>query len=713
MLSQPASRKRTLESADGPTICVEGPAQKKQAPDTSIAKSQSASNAPSLPMNKIPLHPNSGVSKASPPDKNEKLSRLMKLHLSKTELRMQMTAAKNPNSQTPSSQPSTQNSVQNPQTQATKTDASTQSTNTPIVQSPSSVKPAVSPSSAIKPVFPPASTVKTSTTAKRTGFPSAVNKPRSLSASSQSSAKTSPPAVTKAVSAQPSAPVSAAPIEPKQTVPQSSSATGQPFQNSQNSAANSKSNTPIAKQTPAPDRNTPIPLPPTQASQTKSGVNGVQPATGTGAKSIAGQTEQSASNTPIPTSTVSKETTPSTAAKPPATTTSGSSTTSNTALQSTPSAVPNPSASASQPTTVNGIQKPVDNQPESSAISNNGKALAEQNVATPKPSNEPGNSGAIKNLLLPTTNGTATKQSEPSSSHSKNPATSTAQTSQSEQPTGPCTSPKTGQKIRIRLSPGSTLKKDTQKTQPLALSTSLDGVTTSKNNSSNTTPTTTHQTVAGDTSPALSDSSSVSSRFETDVNSCNGGHTNMVISISFISTCSNLFSAPPEEFLAHDNAFLAEFLKGREQRFLEYISPLQKENAILRRCLKEETARCDELQARCTQAEVINRSLEIETAGLNQQCQQTLSQLKKEKELREELELKLSTVELNAETKSAEAERRLADALQNHARELEQAKKENEENEKRLREELEVCNRERERVVAVFRTVTTIANASS
>lgn len=173
------------------------------------------------------------------------------------------------------------------------------------------------------------------------------------------------------------------------------------------------------------------------------------------------------------------------------------------------------------------------------------------------------------------------------------------------------------------------------------------------------------------------------------------------------------FLGPAEEFLAHEHAIQAAYAKSRDQRFLEFISTLQQENIVLQRCVKEETARHDELNTQITQAEVINRSLELKIAGLNQQCQQTLSQLNKEKELREEAELKLSTVERNAETKSVEAERRLADALQIHERDLEQAKKAYEDSERRLREELEVCNREKERVLEVFRTVTSIANASS
>lgn len=165
--------------------------------------------------------------------------------------------------------------------------------------------------------------------------------------------------------------------------------------------------------------------------------------------------------------------------------------------------------------------------------------------------------------------------------------------------------------------------------------------------------------------------------------------------------------------MAHENAIQAAHSKRRDQRFLEFISTLQQENLVLQRCLKDEDARHDELESRCTQAELINRSLEIQIAGLNQQCQQTLSQLNKEKELREETELKLSTAERNAETKSVEAERRLADALQIHEKDLEQAKKVYEDSEKRLREELEVCKREKERVLDVFRTVTSIANASA
>ena len=119
------------------------------------------------------------------------------------------------------------------------------------------------------------------------------------------------------------------------------------------------------------------------------------------------------------------------------------------------------------------------------------------------------------------------------------------------------------------------------------------------------------------------------------------------------------------------------------------MSTLEQENIILQRCVKEETIRKNEIEARCAQAEVINRSLEIEIAGLNQQCQQTLSQLKKEKQLREEAELKLADANVNAriqvEAKSAEAEQRLADAIQIHARDLEQAKKVYEDNERRLK----------------------------
>ena len=165
--------------------------------------------------------------------------------------------------------------------------------------------------------------------------------------------------------------------------------------------------------------------------------------------------------------------------------------------------------------------------------------------------------------------------------------------------------------------------------------------------------------------------------------------------------------------MARQDALVDEFFKRRNQEFLDFTSPLQNEIMILKRYLKEETARNDELEARCTQAEIINRSLEIETAGLNQKCQQTLSQLNKEKQLREEGESKLSTADRNAETKFAEAEKRLADAQQLHARDLEQAKKVYEDNERKLREEIEVCNREKERVVAVFRAMQSIANESS
>jgi hypothetical protein len=164
--------------------------------------------------------------------------------------------------------------------------------------------------------------------------------------------------------------------------------------------------------------------------------------------------------------------------------------------------------------------------------------------------------------------------------------------------------------------------------------------------------------------------------------------------------------------LAHENAIQATHSRRRDQRFLDFISTLQQENIILQRCVKEENARHDELKSRCIQAELVNRNLEIKIAGLNQQCQQTLSQLNKEKELREETESKLSTAERNAETNSVEAKQRLADALQIHEKDLEEAKKAYEDSEKKLREELEVCKREKERVLAVFRTVTSIANAS-
>ena len=596
VLNQPASRKRTLESADIPTTSTEGPALKKQASDPSIGKSQSTSNTPSFPKIKIPKHPNSGVSKAPSPDKNDKLSKVMKLHLSTSELRMQMTAAKKSNSQTPSSEPSTQKGVQSPQTQATKGNQSTQNTSTLTVPSTSSINRAVSPSSTLKLGVPPASTVKTTTTAKRTGFPSGINKSRSSSASSLSSPKTSSPTATKVVSTQPSPSVTAAPREPKTTVPQSSSGTAQPsLQNSQTSAIKSQSNASVAKkQTPAPVGTTTVP--PTQPPQTKSGVNGVQPATGAGPKTTAGQTTQNSSkNTPIPTSTVSKETTQSATTKPPAVTTSGTSTISKTAhttpnavrnpstnigqstttkppavttsgtstisktAHTTPNAVRNPSTNVGQSTPVNGFRTSVDKeQPKLPATSNKSKALAEQNLpaATPKPSNETGNGPAIKDPLQPTINGTATNQPEPSPSHHKDPAISAAQTSQSkEQPTGPCTSPKTGQKIRIRLSSESSPKKDFEVTRPPTTSTSSQiGVATSNihatqpaapstllleasiptgnNNSNNTTPTTPRQTGTSNTSPALSALSSASSQFETDGNFCNDGSANMFTSIS-------------------------------------------------------------------------------------------------------------------------------------------------------------------------------------
>ena len=543
MLNQPASRKRTLESVDGPTISTQGPAPKKQASDTSIPKSLSTSNSPSLAKTKIPVHPNSGVSKAASPDKNDKLSRMMKLHLSKAELTMQMTAAKNSNSQPPSSQSSTQNGVQNRQTQVAKTNPSTQRTSTLTIPSTTSVIRAVSPTSTINSVVPPASTVKTTTTAKRTGFPSGVNKPRSSSISSQSSAKISPPAVTKVVSAQESLPVSATPMEPKPTVPQSSSGTVQPsLQNSQNSAIKSQLNTSVAaKQTPAPVGSPSIPR--TPLSQANGGVKGVQPTTGTGAKSHAVPTTQNTSNnTPISTSTISKKTTPSTATKSSALMSSGSSTISKTTTHPKPSAAPNTSANVIPSTPVNGSPKSADKeQIKLPATSNNGKALAEQNLlaVTPKPSNAP------ENPLPPKINGTATKQSEASPSHNENPATVTAQTSQSEEEvTEHCALPKTGQKIRIRLSPErSTPPKDSEPTQHPATSTSpRTSVTKGNNNSNNTTPTTARQTGPSDTSPALSDSSSASSQFENDENFCDDGCVSTFTSTSpLISSSSNFF----------------------------------------------------------------------------------------------------------------------------------------------------------------------------
>jgi hypothetical protein len=702
VLNQPASRKRTLESVEGPAISSQGPALKKQASDTSIGKSLSTPNSPSKI--KIPVHPNSGVSKVSSPDKNDKLSRMMKLHLSKTELTMQMTAAKNSNSQKSSSQPSTPNGVQNRQNQVTKTNVSTPSTSTLSIPSTTSVIPAVSSASTINSVVPPASTVKTNTTAKRTGFPGGVNKARSLSISSQSSAKASPPAVTKVVSAQEGLSVSAAPKEPKPTVPQSSSGTVQTsLQTSQNSAVKSQLNTPVpAKQTPAPGGSPSISR--TQPSQAKSGVKGVQPATGAGAKSGAVPTTQNTSNnTPISPSAISKKTTPSTATKSPALTSSGSPSMSKTATHPKPSAAPNSSTNVIQSTPVNGFPKSADKeQIKLPATSNNDKALAEQNLpaATPNP-------------LPPST---ATKQSESSPSHIKNPATVTVQTSQSEeQTTEHCALPKTGQKIRIRLSPErSTPPKDSEPTQyPVTSTSPRTGVATRNNNSNNTTPTTARQTGPSDTSPALSDLSSASSPFETDENFCDDGGANTFTSMSLFPALLNFFFiGPAEEFLAHENAIQAAHSRRRDQRFLDFISTLQQENIILQRCVKEENARHDELKSRCIQAELVNRNLEIKIAGLNQQCQQTLSQLNKEKELREETESKLSTAERNAETNSVEAKQRLADALQIHEKDLEEAKKAYEDSEKKLREELEVCKREKERVLAVFRTVTSIANAS-
>jgi hypothetical protein len=175
-----------------------------------------------------------------------------------------------------------------------------------------------------------------------------------------------------------------------------------------------------------------------------------------------------------------------------------------------------------------------------------------------------------------------------------------------------------------------------------------------------------------------------------------------------------------DEFITHERAIQAEDTKRREQRLRDFISTLTQQNRTLNRLLEEESVRYEDLEARCTKEETINRSLYSQIISLTSQLEETRALLTKEESLRKDTDLQCKNVDdalSKAEEGRLEAERECTAVKQAailaqkaHTQELEKLKSERERDEGELRKELSEVTKQKDQIRDLFKAISTFTD---